>query len=145
MNADAFVSEALYHAQVWGIKDEDGFPTSTNASGETAMPFWSSEKRAQTVIQSGQPYRGFKAVPIALSEFINQRQPGLTRDDVYCGLNWSGKGATGYDLPSPDVLARLTANDGKNLAPQQAESGRSGEWPNQPPREEGGCRRGDKL
>ncbi|MGO7130389.1 DUF2750 domain-containing protein [Rhizobium leguminosarum] len=113
INADAFVSEALHNAQVWGIKDKNGFPTSTNASGETAMPFWSSEKRALSVIQSVQSYRGFKTVPIALSEFVNQWLPGLTRDEVYCGLNWSGKGATGYDLPSAEVLDRLTANDGK--------------------------------
>lgn len=113
INADAFVSEALHNAQVWGIKDKIGFPTSTNASGETAMPFRSSEKRALSVIQSVQSYRGFKPVPIALSEFVNQWLPGLTRDEVYCGLNWSGKGATGYDLPSAEVLDRLTANDGK--------------------------------
>ncbi|NEJ47278.1 DUF2750 domain-containing protein [Rhizobium leguminosarum] len=113
INADAFVSEALHNAQGWGIKDKNGFPTSTNASGETAMPFWSSEKRALSVIQSVQSYRGFKPVPIALSEFVNQWLPGLTRDEVYCGLNWSGKGATGYDLPSAEVLDRLTANDGK--------------------------------
>jgi hypothetical protein len=39
INADAFVSEVLDGAQVWGIKDKGGVPTSTNASGETVMPF----------------------------------------------------------------------------------------------------------
>ncbi|MGO8344211.1 DUF2750 domain-containing protein [Rhizobium ruizarguesonis] len=68
-------------------------PTSTNASGETAMPFWSSEKRALSVIQSVLAYRDFTPTPIALSEFVKRWLPGLTRDDVYCGLNWSGKGA----------------------------------------------------
>ncbi|PDT13838.1 hypothetical protein CO670_26215 [Rhizobium sp. J15] len=111
INADAFVSEVLDGAQVWGIKDKDGFPTSTNASGETAMPFWSSEKRASSVIQSVPAYRDFKPVPIALSEFIKRWLPGLITDGLYCGLNWSGKRATGYDLLPTDVLARLTANE----------------------------------
>jgi hypothetical protein len=96
INADAFVFEALHNALVWGIKDKGGFPTSTNASGETAMPFWSSEKRAQSVIQSVQAYRDFRPVPVALSEFVKRWLPGLTTDNVYCGLNWSANGATGH-------------------------------------------------
>jgi len=109
INADAFVSEVLGGAQVWSIKDKGGFPTSTNASGETAMPFWSSEKRAMSVIKTVPAYRGFEPTAIALSEFVESWLPGLKQDGLHCGLNWSGKNATGYDLPSADVLARLMA------------------------------------
>lgn len=59
INAGAFVSEVLNGAQVWGIRDKDGFPTSTNASGETAMPFWSSENRAMSIIKSVPAYCDF--------------------------------------------------------------------------------------
>ena len=34
----AFIKEILQHQKVWAIKDEQGFPTSTNLSGETTMP-----------------------------------------------------------------------------------------------------------
>jgi hypothetical protein len=109
INADAFVSEVLHATQVWGIKDKGGFPTSTNASGKTAMPFWSSEKRALSVIAAVPAYRDCEPVLIALSDFVEKWLPGLTKDGLHCGLNWSGKKATGYDLLPADVLARLKA------------------------------------
>lgn len=110
INADAFISEVLRGTQVWGIKDKGAFPTSTNASGETAMPFWSSETRAMSVIKTVSAYRDFEPVPIALSLFVGKWLPGLAKDGLQCGLNWSGKTATGYDLPPADVLARLNAS-----------------------------------
>jgi hypothetical protein len=113
INADAFVSEVLEGARVWGIRDKGGFPTSTNASGETAMPFWSSEKRVMAAINTSPAYRDFEPVPIELSEFVERWLPGLKKDGLHCGLNWSGKRATGYDLTPADVLTRLTANKGQ--------------------------------
>lgn len=109
INADAFVSEVLGGGQVWTIRDKDGFPTSTNASGETVMPFWSSEKRARQVIDIIPAYRDFEPAPIELSVFVKRWLPGLSDDGLYCGLNWSGNRATGYDLTPVDVLTRLTA------------------------------------
>ena len=114
INAEAFVSEVLDGARVWGIRDKSGFPTSTNASGEAAMPFWSSEKRAMSVIETVPAYRDFQPVPISLSEFVDRWLPGLKRDGLHCGLNWSGKSATGYDLSPADVLARLMAGQSQS-------------------------------
>lgn len=113
INSAAFISEALQGAQVWTIKDTDGFPTSTNASGETAMPFWSSEKKAMSIIETVPAYLDFKPEPIPLSAFIERWLPGLKKDGLYCGLNWSGKRATGYDLSPTDLMARLAAAQGK--------------------------------
>ena len=62
-----------------------------------------------SVIKAVPAYRDFEPVPIALSEFVERWLPGLTKDGLHCGLNWSGKGATGYDLPPADLLARLKA------------------------------------
>jgi hypothetical protein len=114
INADAFVSEVLNGTQVWGIRDKDGFPTSTNASGETAMPFWSSEKRAMSIITAVPAYRDFKPEPIPLSAFIERWLPGLKKDGLYCGLNWSGERAKGYDLSPTDLMARLAAAQGNS-------------------------------
>ncbi|TLX12077.1 DUF2750 domain-containing protein [Rhizobium sp. MHM7A] len=114
INADVFVSEVLNGAQVWGIRDRDGFPTSTNASGETAMPFWSSETRAKSSIKTVPAYSAFMPEPIPLSAFIDRWLPGLQKDGLYCGLNWSGERATGYDLAPMDLMARLAAAQGKS-------------------------------
>jgi hypothetical protein len=108
-HADAFVSEALGPRKVWGIRDEAGFPTSTNPSGEIAMPFWSSESRAKKITDSVSAYAGFKPTPIDLAVFIERWLPGLEKDGLRCGLNWSGERATGYDLKPSEVLARLLA------------------------------------
>lgn len=108
LSADAFVAEVVKKRLVWGIRDKGGFPTSTNASGEVAMPFWSSEAGALAVIDAVAAYRNFEPVPIGLSEFVERWLPGLERDGLRCGLNWAGKRATGYDLTPTAVLARLT-------------------------------------
>ncbi|MGO7210140.1 DUF2750 domain-containing protein [Rhizobium ruizarguesonis] len=46
----AFFNEVTQSGFVWTIRDEAGFPTSTNQSNEAAMPFWSSEIRARRII-----------------------------------------------------------------------------------------------
>jgi hypothetical protein len=62
-----------------------------------------------SVIKTVPAYRDFEPTPIALSEFVERWLPGLENDRVHCGLNWSGKKATGYDLPPADVMARFAA------------------------------------
>lgn len=49
---DAFMKETVKNRKVWTIKDEDGFPTSTNIDGKTSMPFWSLRSRAEKVIEN---------------------------------------------------------------------------------------------
>jgi len=113
-HADAFASEALAADAVWAIRDADGFPTSTNASGETAMPFWSTENRARRVIENVDAYRGFEPVRLELEAFVGRWLPGLERDGLLVGLNWSGKRAIGYDMQPKDVRARLAARRAKS-------------------------------
>lgn len=52
---------------------------------------------------------GFEPAPIDLVAFIEGWLPGLEKDGLRCGLNWSGERATGYDLRPSEVLARLLA------------------------------------
>ncbi|WP_425350127.1 DUF2750 domain-containing protein [Rhizobium esperanzae] len=78
------------------------------------MPFWSSEKRAISIIKTVPEYSAFKPEPIPLSAFIDRWLPGLQKDGLYCGLNWSGERATGYDLAPMDLMARLAAAQEKS-------------------------------
>ncbi|WP_428429278.1 DUF2750 domain-containing protein [Pararhizobium sp.] len=102
-----FFDEIVAHGTVWSIRDDDGFPTSTSPLGETAMPFWSSDSRAQKVIDNVSAYRGFKTSRLALSEFVDRWLPGLERDGLFVGINWSGKRATGYDMTPETVRNRI--------------------------------------
>lgn len=105
--ADRFFTEAIANDSVWAIKDDGGFPTSTNMSGETAMPFWSLESRASKVTSGVAAYRDFLPYRISLTEFLERWLPGLERDGLTVGLNWSGARAIGYDVSPADVRERL--------------------------------------
>jgi len=111
--ADSFITEVCANGAVWAIRDAEGFPTSTTLSGETAMPFWSLESRARKVISNVPAYAGFEPHQLTLEEFQERWLPGLARDGLKTGLNWSGTRATGYDLEPSAVLRRLEAHSEK--------------------------------
>jgi hypothetical protein len=71
------------------------------------MPFWSSVSRAQRVIDTVAAYRGFVVHELSLEEFRDRWLPGLRRDGLLVGVNWSGAGATGYDVEPDAVLANI--------------------------------------
>ena len=73
------------------------------------MPFWSLRSRAERVVASVPAYAGFEIVEIDLTGFVERWLPDLAKNGLHVGLNWSGKRATGYDLPANDVLERLSA------------------------------------
>jgi len=104
-NADAFYTEVATSKRVWTIKDKDGFPAPMNADKVRSAPFWSSEKRAQNVIDDAEAYAGFKTHEISLDDFIQKWIPGLKRDGRLVGLNWSGPFVKGFDL-DPNVVAK---------------------------------------
>lgn len=103
----AFFKEVAESGFVWTIRDGEGFPTSTNQSNEPAMPFWSSETRAQRILDQVPAYRGFTTQRLSVDVFLDRWLQGLERDNVRVGINWSGIGATGFDIAPADVRRRL--------------------------------------
>jgi len=73
------------------------------------MPFWSMESRAVKVVQSVAAYDGFELHEIPLADFKSRWLPGLERDGLLVGINWSGDRATGYDMKPSEVSANFTA------------------------------------
>lgn len=106
-HAAAFYSEVAMARRVWGIKDSDGFPAPKSSDGGRAMPFWSSERRAIIIVETVPAYNGFEPVSIDLNEFCTRWIPGLEKDGLMVGLNWSGERATGYDVSPSDILRNL--------------------------------------
>lgn len=109
--ADAFYMEVLREGCVWAIRDSGGFPAPQTPDGRAA-PFWSLRSRAIKVIQSVEAYAGFEAVELPLDEWRVRWLPGLAGDGLLVGLNWSGPGATGYDIPPDQVERNLAAREG---------------------------------
>ena len=106
-HASAFYAEAVEHQRVWGLCDDDGFPAPLNGDGERAMPFWSLRSRAERVLYTVPAYAAFEVVEVPLDEFLTRWLPGMERDGIRVGLNWSGSRATGYDIAPSEVLAQL--------------------------------------
>jgi hypothetical protein len=102
-HAAAFSREVAERGWVWGIRDEGGIPAPAGPDGIRAMPFWSSQARAERVIATVPAYQGFHAFDIAWNEFVERWLPGMARDGLRVGVNWSGERATGYDV-EPEAL-----------------------------------------
>lgn len=109
MQAAAFYSEVAEHRAVWTIRDAHGFPAPKNSDGLRAQPFWSSQSRANRIVTAVPTYADFEVIEIPWHVFEDRWVPGLERDKILVGVNWSGPAATGYDLPASDVLRNVNA------------------------------------
>jgi len=98
-----FVTTVLRSGSVWTLRDASGFPTSSQ-SGRKVMPFWSSQEAAAALVMESREYAGFTPVPIPLVDWRASWLPGLARDGISVGVNWSGSQASGHDH-APDVIA----------------------------------------
>ena len=52
--------------------------------------------------------------PVPLEEWRTRWLPGLAKDQLLVGLNWSGGQATGLDLEPNAVEGNLAAREGKD-------------------------------
>jgi hypothetical protein len=73
------------------------------------MPFWSSRARARRIVASIPAYRDFSVEEMTWSTFRDRWLPGLKRDGIRVGVNWTGSRATGYDMEPDAVRAAVEA------------------------------------
>ena len=109
LQAQAFYREVAAARALWTIRDDGGYPTPLERSGGRAVPFWSSERRALTVIRRAAAYKGFVPVRIEWDVFCSRWLPGLLQDHVLAGVNWSGSRATGYDVDPRELRENVEA------------------------------------
>jgi hypothetical protein len=110
--AAEFYREVAKSRVVWTIRDAGGFPAPANSEGVRTQPFWSSKDRAQRVIENVPAYNGFEPVDIPWATFVDRWVPGLERDGLRAGVNWSGDRATGYDIRPSELQANVEASRG---------------------------------
>ncbi|GAA1258622.1 DUF2750 domain-containing protein [Oryzihumus leptocrescens] len=108
-HANAFYEEIRTDGLVFTVKDEGGFPAPRNGDGVRAMPFWSKRSRAQAIVDTVPAYSDFQVVELQLDDWTANWLPGLERDGLRLGLNWSGPRATGYDVSVSDFTRNLVA------------------------------------
>ncbi len=73
------------------------------------MPFWSSRSRVERIIRTVPAYAGFQPDEISWEEFCSAWAPGMERDGLLVGVNWSGKLALGYDVEPGQVVRNVAA------------------------------------
>jgi hypothetical protein len=93
----AFYRDVARNHRVWTIRDNGGFPQPATSEGR-AQPFWSSLSRVRRIIKTVPAYSAFEPYEITWEDFCERWVPGLTRDNVLVGVNWSGPRAVGYDM-----------------------------------------------
>jgi hypothetical protein len=101
----AFYRDVAKNRVVWTVRDAGGYPAPMLQSGRRAQPFWSTRSRVERIIKTVPAYAGFVPEEISWETFCATWVPGLTRDGVLVGVNWSGKRAVGYDM-EPEELQR---------------------------------------
>jgi hypothetical protein len=108
-HAADFYKQVAVTGALWTLRDSGGFPAPANQEGRRAQPFWSSLSRVSLIIQNTLAYKGFEPVEISWQAFKEKWAPGLTKDGVLVGVNWSGINARGYDLAPSQVVANVEA------------------------------------
>ncbi len=104
--ASAFYEEVARDRRPWTISDAKGFAAPETPQGR-AMPFWSSVARAERIIESMGACAGFVPFEIQWDVFRDSWLPGLERDGLRVGVNWTGDRATGYDLLPSELRANI--------------------------------------
>ena len=107
--ANAFYRDVARIGKVWTIRDAHGFPGPKTPDGARAVPFWSSLARAERIVSTVRVYKGFAPLEISWLEFRDTWLPALERDGLKVGLNWSGRGAIGYDREPSSVRQSVEA------------------------------------
>ncbi|MGC3990234.1 MAG: DUF2750 domain-containing protein [Chthoniobacteraceae bacterium] len=101
--AAVFYRDVAAGRRVWTVKDDGGFPAPKTSGGERVQPFWSSLSRVERIIKTVPAYAGFRPALASWEEFRDRWIPGLTKDGLKIGVNWSGARATGYDVEPATV------------------------------------------
>jgi hypothetical protein len=107
--AHAFYREVAKNRQLWTCRDAGGFPQPKTSFGGRAQPFWSSLSRVQRIIKNVPAYGVFVPHELTWTEFLSKWVHDLKSHGVKVGVNWSGKGAVGYDLEPDDVVKAVEA------------------------------------
>ena len=105
----AFYREVATKRVVWTIRDDGGFPAPKTGDGTRAQPFWSSRSRVERIIKTVPAYAGFEPYEVSWEDFCSKWVPGLSKDKIKVGVNWSGTRALGFDREPREVQKSVEA------------------------------------
>lgn len=88
-NHERFVRRVVECGQVWGLKGDNGWAfAESNENEETSvLLFWSDEPYAR---RAQSEFTEYTPATISLFDFLYRWLPGMTRDGLLVGTNWTG-------------------------------------------------------
>lgn len=120
----AFCAAAVAAGCVWVLRDADGYVSVATEGERGAMPFWSSRVLAATVTRRAPAHRRLVPEPVDLEAFLARWLPGLGRDGLRVGVDWSGVRARGAEVEPHELADALVvaarsgqAAEGPGLVP----------------------------
>jgi hypothetical protein len=103
--AAAFFRELAGQRIVWYVRDDQGTPAPRTSSGKRAVPYWSSQARAQRAAEIWGA--GLRTASLSIETWRDEELPRLADEDYQVGVNWTGSRLVGWDFTVAEVLNRL--------------------------------------
>jgi hypothetical protein len=107
IQAKTFYKQVAASRVVWTIRDDAGIPVPQSDEDHRVMPFWSSRALAELIVKNVPDYHGFYPIEIAWQDFMDKWLPGLIKDGLLAGINWSGSDASGFDISPAELITNV--------------------------------------
>ncbi|MFT7558156.1 MAG: hypothetical protein ACI93R_000048 [Flavobacteriales bacterium] len=105
-NYEIFIVQSLAMGCIWGLESEEGFALCPSVDNEEidVMPLWSQPEFAK--LHAKDEWEGYKVVPIAVEEFLDDWLPGMHGDTMLVGVNWNDA-LEGLEMEPLDILENI--------------------------------------
>ena len=109
-----FIEKIVASKLVWGLQNKNGWANSYSNDSEEVdvIPFWEDRFYAKSAAVEG--WKGYAAVSIPLSDFLENWCLGMIEEKILAGINWDAK-MNGEEVDASklaiDILDRLKAID----------------------------------
>ncbi len=109
-----FIEKIVASKLVWGLQNKNGWANSYSNDSEEVdvIPFWEDRFYAKSCAVDG--WKGYAAVSIPLSDFLENWCVGMIEENILAGINWDAK-MVGQEVAASklaiDILDRLKAID----------------------------------
>jgi hypothetical protein len=105
-----FVQRVVASEIVWGLKDSEGWVTSSSTNDETEdrpiMPFWSDRAYAKQCAKD--EWSVYEPTEIPLDLFLEHWLPGMEGDGYLVGTNWNAQ-LSGHEVEPSQLLEEINA------------------------------------
>jgi hypothetical protein len=105
---ERFIQRVVASGIVWGLKEDEGWVTSTSTADETEerpiMPFWSDRAYAKQCAQD--EWSSYEPTQIPLELFLERWLPGMHADGYLVGTNWNAS-LSGYEIEPLQLLDEI--------------------------------------